>query len=259
MTAGKICVFCGIADNLNTEMGVTIEDGSRVQVWVCDTHAEEATVKSVREAYNNRLQKLQELIESAKALGFNLNAISQTQQPATAPTAIVRQEAKPKPKEPAPLELDDPENVVDTSKLDNARAFISQGGQTEFGSVQSFSNYSLEGGQDKLDPSLRQGKAHLTLAEGRDGKPIVIPDKRVDGTGTTTIKIVKNTNDDVLQRRFKQMATESMSDRPPDFAHNGYSSTTRECPLCHGQGTIINNKKIVECPKCHASGILSNY
>jgi hypothetical protein len=260
MATTKNCVFCNTTDNLNTEMSVTLEDGNKVQAWVCDQHAEEATVKSVREAYCAKLDKFKELLEAAKALGFDLSAIAG--KPEVAPQPKPQEKPRPvtekAPSKPQMVELEDNENVVDTARLDNARAFISTGGQTEYGSVQGFSNYSLDGGKDKLSPELRQGKAHLAMMEGRDGQPLIIPDKRVDGTGVTTIKIVKNTNDDVLQRRFKQMAKDSMEDKVPDFAHNGYSATTKECPFCRGQGTILNAKKLVECPKCHGSGLLSS-
>jgi hypothetical protein len=238
-------------------MTITLDDGQKVQVKICDEHAEDATVKSAKKAYSDRMSKLKELLEQAKALGFDLGAMQPAQQPAAKPVAQVRQQVPaPMVKEQALIELDDSENVVDTDLIDRGRPFVSSGGNTEYGPVQSFTNYNLDGGTDKLPPEARKGKAHMAMMEGRAGQPIIIPDKRVDGTGTTTIKIIKAESDATLQNRFKKMASDSMHDKVPDFVHGGYSAGVKDCPFCRGQGNIKNGQKMLDCPKCHGSGIL---
>lgn len=251
------CIFCGSTTKLNTEMSITLDDGQKIQVHICEDHAEEATVKSAKQAYMVRLDKLKVLLEQAKALGLDLNSLQPKTQ--STPVAVPKQAqvAQPTVVQAQPvLDLDDSENVVDTDRIDRARPFVSTGGQTEYGSVPSFSNYNLDGGTDKLPPEARKGKAHLAMMEGRAGQPIIIPDKRIDGTGTTTIKIIKAESDATLQSRFKKMAGDSLQDKVPDFAHAGYSSGVKDCPFCRGQGNIKNGSKLIDCPKCQGSGIL---
>jgi len=247
-------------------MTITLDDGQKVQVMICDEHAEEATIKSARQAYQSKMDKFKELLEQAKALGLDLsvvqpgvgqpvqNATQAVQQPVV--QAAVIEKPKPKPVTPV-IEFEDQDNVVDTSLIDRGRPFISTGGQTEYGAVQGYSNYDLNSGSDKLLPELRQGKAHMAMVEGRAGQPIVIPDKRIDGTGTTTIKIIKAESDATLQNRFKRMAGDSLNDKGPDFAHAGYVDGVKDCPFCRGQGSIKNGQKLIECPKCRGSGMLA--
>ena len=256
------CIFCNTATGLNTEMSISLDDGKKVQVLICDTHAEDATVKSAKAAYHDKLQKLQALLEQAKSLGLDISSLMGAQ-PAQAAAPVAKPVVqRPQPIAPKPsvvvTDFGDDENVVDTSRIDIAKPFVSTGGQTEYGSVQSFTNYNLDSGTDKLSPEARKGKAHLAMMEGRAGQPIIIPDKRVDGTGTTTIKIVKAENDATLQNRFRKMAGDSLQDKVPDFAHTGYSSGIKDCPFCRGQGTIKNGTKLVDCPKCHGAGLLTS-
>ena len=256
------CIFCNASTGLNTGMSISLDDGKKVQVLICDTHAEDATVKSAKAAYHEKMQKLQALIEQAKSLGLDITSLmGAPQQPAqaapAAQPALRPQQTAPKQPVVVTTDFDDDENVVDTSRIDISKPFVSTGGQTEYGAVQSFTNYNLDSGTDKLPPEARKGKAHLAMMEGRAGQPIIIPDKRVDGTGTTTIKIVKAENDATLQNRFRKMAGDSMQDKIPDFAHNGYSSGIKDCPFCRGQGTIKNGTKLVDCPKCHGAGLLT--
>lgn len=249
------CIFCNASESLNTEMTVTLDDGQKVKVNICDEHAEDATVKSAKKAYGDRIGKLKELFAQAKALGFDLGAIQPTQQAPIQATVLVPP-IIPAAKPLIQIDLDDNENVVDTDLIDRSRSFISTGGATEYGPVQSFTNYDLNGGADKLPPEARKGKAHMAMMEGRAGQPIIIPDKRVDGTGTTTIKIIKAESDATLQNRFRKMASDSLQDKMPDFVHGGYSAGVKDCPFCRGQGNIKNGQKLVDCPKCQGSGIL---
>ena len=62
----KQCVYCESSENLNTSLQVKLEDGSRVSVDICDEHAEEATIKSAREAYLAKQDKIKEVLEQAK-------------------------------------------------------------------------------------------------------------------------------------------------------------------------------------------------
>lgn len=258
------CVFCNSAENLNTQMTITLDNGGSAVVQICDEHAEDATVKLARKAYLDRQEQIDKVLAQAKALGLTISTttggISIAQAPAKpkepiAPprsvttTATTIQAIKPISES---VELEGPD-VVSTDVLTNS-GMRSVGGNVSGNMVESHVSHSTSNLQDKLDPEMLRGKAKLTVLQGREGQNLVIPTKRVDKTGTTILNIVKTENDDKLQRRFKNMASDSMKDGgEPDFARSGYRNTTRDCPICHGQ-CVINGQ---DCPKCKGAGIIS--
>lgn len=252
------CIFCETDKDLNTEFAITLDDGSKVKVKICDKHAEEATVKSAKEAYVKKKNMLDELISKAKALGFDLNVSAGGLTTLTAPKTT--QPAAPLLPPTPGMDIDvNDSNVVKTSLIDKSRGFQSVGGDAGGTQVSSHSSLDINSLSDKLPESLREGFAQLAVMEGRAGQPITVPHKRVDGTGTTRIIIRKSENDDKLQSRFKKMAQDSMTDNTPDFARAGYQNTTRSCPICKGTGIIIQQKSQNSCPKCNGSGMISIY
>jgi hypothetical protein len=250
------CVFCSSTNNLNTTFQITLDDGVKVTVKICDEHAEDATVKSAKAAYMNREKQISAFLEQAKALGLNISLNnSNNLAVATAPSRqVVSQPVVNEVFTDAVLEGDD---VVDTAVLN--RSMRSVGGNTEFGMMESHSSLNMSDFTDKLDPNLLRGKAKITMAEGRQGMPIAIPEKRVDGTGTTRVKITQKMNDSKLQDAFKRMADNTMRDSGPDFAHSGYKNSTSTCTFCRGDCVIKNGRETVMCPKCNGSGIISSY
>lgn len=263
----QTCVYCGSADNLNTQMTISLENGSKVTVDICDEHAEDATVKTARAKYMEKQDQIAAFLEQAKALGIEIQApqsggglvIAQQTPQTPQPPAQPSDEAPPQPEvDPVPI-VDDQEaeeGWVSTAKVDaaNKKGMRSVGGSTEFGGVQGHSSYQVTGNEDVLSETVRRGKVKMTVAEGRAGAPIAVPEKRVDGTGTTRIRIVNRENDNTLQRRFKDMAQDSKNDQQPDF-RQGYGDATRTCPICHGD-CVVNGQ---DCPKCDGMGIISVY
>lgn len=249
------CIFCETDKDLNTEFTITLDDGIKIKVKICDKHAEEATVKSAKEAYVKKKNMLEDLIAKAKALGLELNVSAGGITTVNSPTQ--------KPQTPVPAIIPDIDpndsNVVKTSMIDKQRTFQSVGGDAGGTMVSSHSSIDISSLSDKLPDSLREGFAQLAVVEGRAGQPITVPQKRVDGTGTTRIIIKKSENDDKLQSRFKKMAQDSMTDNTPDFARAGYQNTTRSCPICKGTGIIVQQKSQGTCPKCAGSGMISIY
>lgn len=259
------CVFCNSTSDLNTEMNITLEDGSKVRVIICDEHAEDATVKTARAAYQKRQDEIKHVIEQAKALGLNIsempNGLTLAQSadplPQTAIEPRSQQPAQPAPQARIPVKNDDigdDPDVITTDKLDSHPGMRSVGGGTDFGNVESLSSHDVNAFKEKLPEDARKGVAKMGIAEGREGQPIIIPKKRRDGTGTTTINIIK-IDDRHLQESFKRMAGDSMNGKVPDFARSGYQNTTRTCPICRGEGEVNNQ----ECPKCKGNGIISVY
>lgn len=262
------CVFCGSSNNLNTAFQISLDDGQKVQVHICDEHAEDATVKSAKTAYLNKQKQIEQFLEQAKALGLNVTFNTGNKiDIATANNPVQQQVAERQPiterQAFRPNEMPDfdgdPNMLIDTDRLDNGRMFTSASGSTEFGMVEGHSGLNADSFTDKLSPDVLRGKAKMAMVEGREGIPIAIPEQRIDGTGTTRITIKNNMNDVKLQNTFKKMAESSIKDHGPDFAKSGYKNSTYTCTFCRGECTIRNGNKTMMCPKCSGSGIISAY
>jgi len=263
----KQCVFCETTSNLNNEMIITVDD-AKVSVDICDEHAEDATIKTVREAYIVKQKKVEEFLAQAKAMGFELAPASGNSLVTMAPQEQKAETPKPTPtlitevpKTPSGevMDIADPD-VVSTSVIDGNSGMQSVGGSTSMGAVSSHSSHVVSGNEDVLSPELLQGKAKMAMVEAREGMPIAIPEKRVDGTGTTRIRVSNKENDRTLQDRFKKMADDSIhQNKVPNFARNGYSNTTVNCPMCRGVGRLKNAGETIDCPKCDGQGLISTY
>jgi len=252
------CVFCG-SDEINTQMTISLDDGSKVQVGICEEHAEEATVKSVRTAYLAKKQEIDDIIAKARELGIEFTDPGPGK--LITATKIPQPQAVQQETLPTGEELEEGDDVVSTSVVDNHKGMVSVGGQTEMGSVESVRSIDVNSLTDKLPEEARRGKAKMAIVEAREGQPIVVQQHRTDGTGTTRINVSKKENDATLQRRFKNMANQSMQeDGPtPDFARQGYQNSTTTCPLCRGDCVINNGGQKIDCPKCDGAGVISIY
>lgn len=243
------CIFCNTSDNLNTQFTITVDDGKKVVVHICDEHAETATVKTAKDAYVDKDRKIQELLAQAKALGLDL-----TQNPSGLVIAQKPQQpVKAAPQQQA-TEVVDTQGMIDTSIVDrkNNRPMRSVGG-SQAESHLSYNTAHLIG-EDKLPEEALKGVARVENVVGRDGQIIAIPTERHDGLGSTHIRIRQGETDATLQRRFKNMADRSRNDMAPDFS-NGYADSLRPCPMCRGAMKI--NGKI--CQKCNGVGEISLY
>lgn len=262
----ETCIMCGASINLNTKMTIVINN-QNIIVCLCDEHAEETTVKVAREKYLERKNQVELLIEQARKLGLDTSSLlglSLTPAPAAVSTELPKEQPLPLKRaedalltskgeeQPNKTKLlggkQKEEGWISTDKYETieGRGYTSVGGQ----GAASYSSYKVSGQSDVLDENLRQGKIKMGVAEGRGGSPIPVPLERVDGTGTTRIRIVNVENDQTLQRRFKGMANNH--EHQPDF-RQGYSDATRTCPICRGE-CVVNGK---DCPKCKGSGLIS--
>lgn len=256
------CIFCETTDNLNTQLSIALDDGSKITVDICEQHAEDATVKTARAAYLTRRKRAEELMAELKALGY---AVSDTPTKLIVATAPVPEQKTRTNQAASQVTDEDVSQMIPTEMIDSRTGMVSVGGNTTHGSVSSYNSHdvNLTGMSPEERASVvaaRKGKAKLVMVEGRDGVPIAIPEKRVDGMGTTVIKISKKEDDGKLQDRFKKMADDSIRhDRCPDFATAGYKNAQHNCPICNGQCTIVNNKQRILCPKCNGVGSISTY
>ncbi len=264
------CVFCDKSDSLNTSLTLTLDDGTKVSVLICDTHAENATIKTTKAAYLKKQKKIAIIMEKAKALGLNITDVQQ--QGKLLVSTVENQPTKQLIQQPINDQQiipnqDDPDEVS-TDKIDRPGGIISVGGtgnvQGQSVSVSANRSHDLSSLESKLPEEARKGKAKMVVVEGREGQPLAIPEKRTDGLGTTVLKITKKEDDARLQTRFKKMATDSIHhDRTPDFARAGYQNTQVECPICRGECNIKQNVggivKDTTCPKCNGTGTISVY
>jgi len=244
-------------------MTITREDGSHVTVKICDEHAEDATIKSVKVAFEEKLDKIKLIIEQAKSLGLVLDnqftTFAAAKESMQAPAAA--KVAKSSENDNVDKALDrivgelDPTNpnVIPTSKL-NGREVRSITGAVGGESLQSYSGYNVNELSEQLDESLLDGYAEMVLNEGRTGLNIAIPAIRTDKTGTTRITINKTENDATLQERSKRQAQASLSNDSVNF-RDGYAGQ-RNCPLCRNVGFIKQGKGSTVCPKCNGRGFI---
>lgn len=256
------CIYCSSTSNLNTKLTISIENRPKVTVDICDVHADDATVKTAREAYLKRQEMIDEVLKQAEALGIS---VSQSEGSgliiARSNSSDSQQRNKPNSSyDSQPNNTDefwaqeDGKDWIPTAKVDaiDSKGVRPIGGNTEHGAISAHSSYTVSGEKDILPSHVRNGKVKVDVFEGRSGAPVAIPTKRIDGTGTTHIQIVNTENDQKLQQRFKNLASNSMQDRHPGFK-SGYDASTRSCPFCQGTG-IIKNKN---CPKCEGLGTIS--
>jgi hypothetical protein len=224
-------------------MNIVVND-QKITIYLCDEHAENTTVKTAKDKYIERQNKINDLMEQAKKLGLDL-----TTQHTEAAKPEKRTERKVSNADVPQTETEG-ERWISTSKFEDVeeRGSSSVGGQ----GAQSYTNYKPSQLTDTLDDNLRDGKVKIGIIEGRDGSPVPIPLERIDGTGTTSIRIVKTETDQTLQKRFKAMANMGLTDDQPDF-RRGYTESTRDCPICRGD-CFVNGKT---CPKCNGSGLIS--
>lgn len=239
------CIFCGTSDNLNTQLGITLDDGVQVTVWICDEHAEDATVKLAKQAYLDRKRQIDDLMEQAKRLGIDLTA--------SAPKATVApRQATPPPAIPSG------DDIIPSTQL-HSREFVTRGGNAGNVNIPGESGHDVRSVAQKLPQDALDGYAQMDIVEGRGGQPLAIPKKIVDGIGVTRITISKSEDDASLQNRFKRMAQDTMQDRSPDFARAGYNNTQKDCPICRGSGYIRQKGGETNCPKCGGVGQISIY
>ncbi len=251
------CIFCGADKSLNTSMDIKIDDDSpAVKVMICDVHAEEATIKSVKEAYLVKQRQIEEVLAQAKALGLNVG------ETATGITTI-HAAAKPPPlpvdRRPTPaIEYDESDpNVVPTSLVDGKAGIRSVGGATDLGTVESHTSHTTTDLKSALPEGTRDGRVRMGLVEGRGGQPMAIQRRRTDGTGTTRINVIQTESDASLQKRFKEMA--KASEESGVTFSKGYAQPggVRDCPICRGECVVMQEGVEQECPKCDGTGIIT--
>ena len=254
------CVFCGSHDNLNTSFVITLDDGTKVSVSICDEHAEDATVKSAKKAYMERQVQIDALLKQAESLGLKLAPVAGSKLVTlenTAPKEVKQVNTrrieieKPEPaQDTAPGEIGlVPTSLIDKKDIPTARVI-----DNNTGVGGGYGPIDLKSIANSLPKGVLDGQARPAIVEGRAGTPVPFVQLRRDGLGTTSINIVNKETDNTLQNRFKKMAENSQRDNIVDFIHNGYNDTTVTCIMCSGKCTIIRGGMEMLCPHCDGAG-----
>lgn len=239
------CVFCNKPDNLNTTFNIKLDADKSVEVHICDTHADDATPKTAREAYLSRQAALDDILAKAKALGFEITIGKEGLSHAV--------DTKPAKKVEVVAQEIEPANAIDTNKMNailSSKRVVANAAGTGLG---SYAGHSLGGeGSECL-----AGTVQPEVVQGACGSPLIIPAVKQDATGTTRVAVVRN-NPSEFDRRFKNMAQLANADQTPSFVM-GYDRATRNCPMCKGTGESRIKGGSGVCTGCNGSGFVSTY
>jgi hypothetical protein len=218
----KVCVYCRTTSDLNTELTITLENGERCKVYVCDVHAEDATIKSAREAYLKNQRDINELLQRLKELEFS-------PEPTATPAKL---QIIKKVHEPT-IESEPLEEAIDVEAYQTSpdQTFVDAmefEAKTKAGTVAAPSggvNESIHGslaGADadalakvrgQIPESAIRGFVKPEVVAIRGGnQQVVIPAEKVDGFGTLSIRITPGISDADIQKKFKQAAARSIED-----------------------------------------------
>lgn len=257
----KKCVYCNSDQNVNTTMTLPLEGGTKAVVGICDIHAEEASVKTAKQKYLERKAKIDEFMAQAKELGIDIQVVEPAKNGSSVATARVQQIERPAAKQFGPKDVevdqDDPNSiVVDTKVFDqkNKKQLITPGGSFgAMGAVESIQRHDIDEVRKELPAEAMAGKVKVEVMEGRQGQPIAIPSKRVDGLGTTIITMTKS-SDQELQRRTKDMAHGTVQDSHHGYGPHGGYDKTATCPVCRGKCETVAGGRKIKCPKCGGRG-----
>lgn len=260
------CIYCGAKDNLVAQLTLTIDDGSKVSVDVCADHADDATIRTAKQKYMERMGEINDLLQRAKALGLEL-----APQPTASGLLLVQSTGKNsaavneaanevmRGRRPVQELVDDPEMLdADIVERRERRAMVSRGGQAGAHTVESHQSIDMTDVQEQLGSDVLRGKVKMEIVEKQSGAAVAIPTKKINGLGTTTIRVVQTT-DQEMQRRFKTIAEQSKSPMGWDMMrHLGKEGVEIvNCPICRGDGVTRNAGKEVVCPKCKGKGMLN--
>lgn len=243
------CIYCNTSDNLTTSMQVTSSHGTKMSVWVCNTHEDNASPKQIRELVDKKESMLLEFEKQAAELGYKLVPLNQlmvvespkveAQSQHVQPEHINGQKQGIKPLPAVKPQKKTMQPVVTNTTVEG------------LGAVEQHSSYDTSKPVALKDGTIVEAPVvmehELQTVTGRGGVPISIPKKIAGNDGTTQINIVDTGGDAALQQRFREITG---SKEAQSFS-KGYK--TRDCTFCNGTG--INRISKDKCPKCGGKGM----
>jgi hypothetical protein len=205
-------------DNLNTEIGIIIND-KKVMTLICDSCADSATPKMIKEAYERKEKNvgvvLKKLNEAAAQIGYKLVPIEAQIQ--TSQLQLQPQLPQPQQSQPTKTIKLPPPPKASGASIDKPYIKITQDGKA-------------------IELNSKVLEAQTFKSNTRP--PTTIPKKIVDQSGETTINIIDTGGDKALQETFKQ---------------EHISTYLNDCSVCKGTGRVMNGNK---CPRCNGIGMI---
>ena len=196
-------------------------DNGQVQVKICDEHALNASIKSIKKAYDQKSsisnKKLIKLQKDAAALGYALIPINEKKIETTKIEVVpALQTIKPKP-----------------VKI-NLPPIIPASGDAPSEPGQQY-NLSVKGSETIVSEA-----TDATTVRSKT-RQFTVPKKIVGNIGETTIRII-DTNDSI-KHGSKEIIDKQYGGRQ-----------IHDCSVCKGMGVLSNNQN---CPRCNGSGIVT--
>lgn len=216
------CIVCLTDNNLNTHMKVEI-DNEVYEVHLCDEHAETTTMSHVTKKVTEIKDKLRNAIQLAIDLGISIPEISIKSADKMPDLNIL----------PADSQIDNSKEQPPTKPVTTERPDKNKIKRSAV-PVKLSDNEEIN-----CDTEIE-----MQQIEVRGGK-IDVPKRTKGEAGSTDIKIL-NTDDSIIQKRFKELKEMGESGQ----LQAGYSS---DCLACRGTGIhpILKN----DCPKCKGTGM----
>ncbi len=207
-------------------MTCTLENES-YEVYLCDEHAETATMGAVNNKVKEIRDKLRNALQLAKDLGITIPEMSEMGELTPAPTAST----------PAPV-VSTPPAVVSTPVAPTAQILPEA-------TDQNIIKREAKPIQVSEGESINQDTNIELQTINAKGGQVVLPKHTSGDSGETDIHIIETT-DSMLQERTKMGAAAAEQ----GMQQGSYSSP---CLACKGTGTNPVLKST--CPKCKGSGV----
>lgn len=214
--------------------------GADHNFYICEEHAEECSLKNLKEIINGKIDKFKELRRQMVDLGIDLSPRKPVAKPATTPATAPTQQAT------KTVQMSQKAQLLQ-KKPPVVQRQIRTIGSSDASSYQS---HDIDGAVDKeaqimSEQTGREVKVAKTVereeqeVSGVCGTKMVVPKKLRSNDGSvTTISIVKTSHNDIMKRIDPEHGI-----APP-----------KDCSLCRGSGYV--NKGNQQCPKCNGTGIL---
>ena len=225
------CIVCKKLENL-THMTIKIVDADH-NIFICEEHAEECSLKNLKEIINNKIEQFKTLKQQMINLGIDFTKKSEKkilEKPPTSQPQMIKEGTTKPPKQP----------VVQ-------RQIRTSGSHPE---AKSYQSHDVDGAAEKEAKLLsertgRDVKVAKTVereeqeVEGICKTNMIIPKRLKSSDGSiTNISIVKTSNADIMRRIDPENGI-----IPP-----------KDCSICRGTGKV--NRGNNNCPKCKGTGFL---
>jgi hypothetical protein len=247
------CLVCSTTEKLNTTMKVKVDEVEH-EIAVCDEHAEDMTMKIAKELIKKKIEEYENFKKMASEFGVEIKeqksgvlVASRPDQPAPTMPADVAVKLPPGssgPPQPG-------QRVIKAIPKHNINISGSLPGINPSSMAQTVAETARARGRIKGDVTVPViEEVELQTVPGRQGLPMTLQKKVTDSSGTTEVRIVETSNEE-LTKRSKVLENQARQGDPN--AHlfiRGYD--LKDCNLCRGSGKTTNGQV---CPKCKGKGL----